>query len=72
MSEGERINAFHIEAAPSSYGARMVPVHLGQAVGHKRICLFPPVRTGKVRVVLDDVLPGARLKGVALLEYRPD
>lgn len=72
LSEGEGINAFHIAFAPSSYGARMLPVHLGKAVGHKRICLFPPVRTGKVQVVLDDALPGARLKGVTPLEYRPD
>lgn len=67
LEEGERIAAFHIEAAPSLYGARMVPLYDGRGVGHKRICLFPPVRTGTVRVVLDKTEPGAELKRVTVL-----
>ena len=61
LTEGERIDAFHIELMPSRYGARMIPVHIGRAVGHKRICLFPPIRTGTVRVAVDAAAPGAEL-----------
>lgn len=71
LSEGEKIDAFRVEVMPSSYGARMLPVHLGEAVGHKRICLFPPVRTGAVKIVLDSAAPGARLKAAAVLAYVP-
>lgn len=67
LAAGEKIDAFHVELMPSSYGARMIPVHIGQAVGHKRICLFPPIRTGTVRVVVDGAAPGARLKNIAVL-----
>lgn len=67
LSEGERIDAFRVELMPSSYGARMIPVHYGRAVGHKRICLFPPIRTGTVRVVLEEALPGAKLRRITVL-----
>lgn len=71
LSAGERIDAFHVELLPSSYGARMLPVHYGKAVGHKRICLFPPIRTGAVRVALDSAAPGAKLSRITVLRYVP-
>ena len=72
LRAGEKIDGFHVELKPSRYGARMIPVHMGQSVGHKRICLFPPVRTGTVRVVLDAAAPGAALKRITVLEYRDE
>ena len=71
LTEGERIDAFHIELMPSRYGARMIPVHIGRAVGHKRICLFPPIRTGTVRVAVDAAAPGAGLKKITVLSQAP-
>lgn len=68
LSEGEKIDGFHVELMPSVYGARMIPLHIGQAVGHKRICFFPPIRTGTVRVVVDAATPGARLKKIVVLQ----
>ncbi|MDE7262866.1 MAG: alpha-L-fucosidase [Oscillospiraceae bacterium] len=72
LTEGERIGAFRVELMPSRYGARMLTVHIGQAVGHKRICLFPPIRTGTVRVTLDAAEPGAELRKITVLRYAAD
>ena len=67
LAEGEKIDAFHVELMPSSYGARMISVYYGRAVGHKRICLFSPIRTGSVRVALDAAASGAELRRITVL-----
>ena len=69
LTEGEKIQSFHVELSPAVCNSRMVSVHLGQAVGHKRICLFPPARTGAIRVVLDAAEPGMKLKNLTVLAY---
>lgn len=67
LTDGEKIESFHVEVGPSRYSARLLPVYYGKTVGHKRICLFPVVRTGTVKVVLDDAAPGAKLKTISVI-----
>ncbi len=67
LTDGEKIESFHVEVGPSRYSARLLPVYYGKTVGHKRICLFPVVRTGTVKVVLDDAAPGAKLKAISVI-----
>ena len=67
LTDGEKIEAFHVEIGPSRYGARLQPLYYGKTVGHKRICMFPVVRTGTVKIVLDEAAPGAKLKGISVI-----
>lgn len=53
LSAGEQIEAFRVEAKPSCYGARYMPLYYGRTVGHKRIFFFPVIRTGEIHVVLE-------------------
>ena len=48
----DEIAAFTVKAYPYPYGAP-VTVFRGATVGHKAICPFPTIRTGKLEVTLD-------------------
>ena len=52
LREGGHIRRFSIYAHPWPYG-RPVLVYSGMTVGHKHICRFPTVRTGRVDVVVE-------------------
>ncbi len=51
MSDGEKIESFEIYIYPYPYG-EAIYVYSGKTVGHKHICRFPTVRTGKVEIVI--------------------
>lgn len=66
LDEGEKIEAFRIELRPNDWRAPLA-VHYGRTVGHKRVCLFPPIRSREVRVILENTRDGASLKGITIL-----
>ncbi len=66
LYEGEGIDAFHIEVCTAD-GCQFLPVYYGKAVGNKRICFFPPMRTALLRIVLDECRPGASLLNITVL-----
>lgn len=49
LTDGESVRAFVIEVE-SYKGSQRIAVHEGRNIGHKAICVFPPVRTRKVFV----------------------
>ena len=52
LSEGEHIEEFTVYIYPHPHGERIF-AYRGTTVGHKHICLFPTVRTGKIDVVIE-------------------
>lgn len=64
LTAGEKIAAFTLELYTND-GVGPIPVYRGLAVGHKRICRFPPLRTTKLRVRLE---PGGALRGITLIK----
>lgn len=52
LEQGEHIESFRIYAGPQSFG-RPIQVYQGLTVGHKHICRFPSIMTGKLTVVIE-------------------
>ncbi|MGI5878676.1 MAG: alpha-L-fucosidase [Christensenellales bacterium] len=52
LTEGEHIEEFTVYIYPHPHGERVF-AYRGTTVGHKHICLFPTVRTGKIDVVIE-------------------
>ena len=48
----DEITSFTVRAYPAPYGAP-VSVHAGTTIGHKAICRFPALRTGRVEIEFD-------------------
>ena len=68
MSEGGHVREFSVWADLPSYRSQRICVYRGRTIGHKAICVFPTVRTGRltVEIVRADGTP--RLK--AMRAYR--
>lgn len=52
-TDGEKIRAFSVYAS-QNIGERGIRIYSANTVGRKHICTFPPIRTGKLTVVLED------------------
>lgn len=50
LAEGESVTSFKIYAHLPHYKSKRVCVYIGCTIGHKAICVFPTIRTGKLTV----------------------
>ncbi|NLC67908.1 MAG: alpha-L-fucosidase [Clostridiaceae bacterium] len=50
LAEGESVTSFKIYAQLPTYKNKRVCVYMGCTIGHKAICVFPTIRTGKLTV----------------------
>lgn len=50
LTEGESITSFKIYAHLPTYKSKRICVYMGCTIGHKAICVFPTIRTGKLTV----------------------
>lgn len=66
ISDGGRIRAFRVLVHPYPYGNRPILVYSGMTVGHKHICRFPAVRTGKVQICIDRERGPHEMKGISV------
>lgn len=48
LTEGESVQSFRVYAHLPAYRPRRVCVYIGESIGHKAICAFPTIRTGKI------------------------
>lgn len=53
LSQGGTIESFRVYVHAHPYGSRPILVYTGMTVGHKHICRFPAVRTGRIEVVVE-------------------
>ncbi len=52
-ADGEKIKAFSVYASQDAH-SRGIKVYMGNTVGRKHICNFPPIRASRLTVVIDD------------------
>ena len=50
MTQGEAVCEFRVWANLPCYRSKRVCVYKGETIGHKAICAFPTIRTGKITV----------------------
>ena len=62
LREGERVRAFRVYAQLPGYSGESVCVYQGETIGHRAICLFPAIRTGKITVEIVSAEGEARLR----------
>ena len=53
ITEGEAARAFRVYCHLPGYRSKRVCVYKGDAIGHKAICAFPTIRTGKITVEIE-------------------
>jgi len=53
ITKGEAVTAFRIYAALPGYQSKRVCVYKGDTIGHKAICVFPAIRTGKIEIEIE-------------------
>lgn len=63
LTEGGVIRRFRVAVHPYAYG-RPIDVYESTTVGHKHICTFPPVRTKRVEVTIEDQTAPHTLTGL--------
>lgn len=66
LRDGGSIQGFRVFAHAYPYGSRPILVYSGMTVGHKHICRFPAVRTGKIEVVVDRESAPHNLKSITV------
>ena len=64
LSAGERIRAFRVYAQLPGYSGESICVYQGETIGHKAICLFPAIRTGKLTVEVTQANGTVRLRDI--------
>ena len=64
VSAGERVRAFRVYAQLPGYSGESFCVYQGETVGHKAICLFPTIRTGKLTVEITQADGTAKLRDI--------
>lgn len=64
VSAGERVRAFRVYAQLPGYSGESICVYQGQTMGHKAICLFPAIRTGKITVEIIQADGKAKLRDI--------
>ncbi len=50
ISDGEAVSEFRVLASLPCYSSKSICVYSGKTIGHKAICRFPAIRTGKITV----------------------
>lgn len=61
ISQGEAVTAFRIHASLPGYQAKSICIYKGDTIGHKAICIFPAIRTGKITVEIEKANGEVRL-----------
>ena len=64
VSAGERVRAFRVYAQLPGYSGESFCVYQGETIGHKAICLFPAIRTGKLTVEVTRADGAAKLRDI--------
>ena len=64
ISEGEAIREFKIYASLPCYTSKSVCVYNGKTIGHKAICRFPLIRTGKLTLEVISSEGEAKIKSL--------
>lgn len=64
VREGETVRAFRVYAQLPGYSRESICVYQGETIGHKAICLFPAIRTGKLTVEITSAEGTARLRDI--------
>ena len=65
ISGGEKIESFEIYIYPYPYGNATL-VYSGKTIGHKHICRFPTIRTGKIDIVINESSAEYKLKNIGV------
>ncbi|MBQ6256331.1 MAG: hypothetical protein IJJ60_07065, partial [Clostridia bacterium] len=55
---------FRVYAQLPGYSGESICVYQGQTMGHKAICLFPAIRTGKITVEIIQADGKAKLRDI--------
>ncbi len=53
ITEGEAVEEFRIMANLPCYASREICLYIGRTIGHKHICHFPLIPTGRISLVVD-------------------
>lgn len=64
LSAGESVRAFRVYAQLPGYSGESICVYQGETVGHKAICLFPAIRTGKLTVEVTQADGRAKIRDI--------
>ena len=64
VREGEAVRAFRVYAQLPGYSGESYCVYQGETIGHKAICLFPAIRTGKLTVEIISAEGKTRLRDI--------
>ncbi len=64
ISDGEAIKEFRIMASLPCYTAKSICVYIGKNIGHKAICRFPTMMTGKLTLEVTDSDGEVKLKSM--------
>ena len=56
ISQGEAVTAFRLFAYLPGYQSKRICVYKGDTIGHKAICVFPTIRTGKIELEIESSL----------------
>ena len=64
LTGGEAARAFRVYAQLPGYSGESICVYQGETIGHKAICLFPAIRTGKLTVEIVSAERTARLRDI--------
>lgn len=64
VSAGERVRAFRVYAQVPGYSGESFCVYQGETIGHKAICLFPAIRTGRLTVEITQADGTAKLRDI--------
>ena len=64
LRTGEKVRAFRVYAQLPGYSGQSICVYQGETIGHKAICLFPAIRTGKLTVEITGAEGAAQLRDI--------
>ena len=64
ISEGDAVRSFRVYAQLPGYSGESICVYQGETIGHKAICLFPTIRTGKLTVEIVSAEGKTRLRDI--------
>jgi alpha-L-fucosidase len=64
VSAGERVRAFRVYAQVPGYSGESFCVYQGETIGHKAVCLFPAIRTGRLTVEITQADGTAKLRDI--------
>ncbi len=64
LGAGEMVRAFRVYAQLPGYSGENICVYQGETIGHKAICLFPAIRTGKLTVEVTQADGRAKIRDI--------